>query len=193
MSEEISIGQTSAAEFGRILSNMEDLSQYSQQVSEAEANIRQEVEEITDAFKEGAETEISLKEKVDALRENLDVITEEVQSWRGKNHYLEAIEGVKSQVEEIHAEWDTLSESLTAQRERVENLLQAFPGVIETSTLKALTMRVGHLEELVHDLIQEKDSKSNSDKSRKQPIVSVAALAITIVFWGAFLGMSLLG
>lgn len=132
MSEEISIGQTSAAEFGRILSNMEDLSQYSQQVSEAEANIRQEVEEITDAFKEGAETEISLKEKVDALRENLDVITEEVQSWRGKNHYLEAIEGVKSQVEEIHAEWDTLSESLTAQRERVENLLQAFPGVIET-------------------------------------------------------------
>lgn len=54
-------------------------------------------------------------------------------------------------------------------------------------------MRVGHLEELVHDLIQEKDSKSNSDKSRKQPIVSVAALAITIVFWGAFLGMSLLG
>jgi uncharacterized phage infection (PIP) family protein YhgE len=174
-------------------SGPEEISQYSEQVWQTEASIRQEVEEIADAFKEGAESELSLTEKVENLRTSLESITEEVQSWRGKNYYLDAIDNVKQQVDEVHAEWDSLSATLTAQRERIESLLQAFPGVIETSTRRALTLRVSHLEELVHDLIQERESKSNSDKARKQLVVSVVALALTVVFWGAFLGMSLFG
>ena len=87
----------------------------------------------------------------------LQNLSEEVESWRAghKTNYLTMIETLKTQVEEIQNEWDDLSNSISIQHKKSEALLQSFPGVIETATLIALTLRVAHLEELVSQLFSE--------------------------------------
>ena len=148
--------------------------------------VHQEVREATNNIREATD-ESTISDKVDALRQNLTDISEEVYSWRGKNFYLEAIEGMKQQVNDIQEEWDAIRTTMDAERERLESLLQAFPGVIETSTLRALAMRLRHLEEVVADLVNERQSKIASDRAHKQLVISVVALAATIFFWGIFI------
>ena len=159
----------------------------------AESAILQEVEEIKEAVS-SVVTETSLTDKVEDLRYILDNLSEEVESWRKwhKNTYLEVIETLKSQVEEIQGEWNNVSGSMQTQREKLESLLQSFPGVIETSTLKALSLRVAHLEQLVSQLFQESSTKSNAIRTRRQLIISIMALGVTIVLWGVFLVINLL-
>ena len=93
---------------------------------------------------------------------------------------------------EIQDEWTTVSASMKTQHERLENVLQSFPGVIETSTLKALSLRVTHLEQLVSQLFQESQAKSSTAGARKQFIISLVALGVTVVLWAIWIGLALL-
>ncbi len=99
----------------------------------------------------------ALPDKVTDLRLMLQNFSEELESWRAghKTDYLEMIETLKTQVEEIQNEWDNVSNITATQHERAESLLDSFPGVIEAATLIALTLRVAHLEELVSQLFSE--------------------------------------
>jgi len=146
-----------------------------------------QVEEITEAV-DTTVSETSLPDKMSDLRIMLDNLSEEVDSWREwhKNDYLAVIETLKSQVEEMQHEWNNVSGSMKTQREKLESLLESFPGVIETATLKALSLRVTHLEKLVSQLFQESQAKSTAIGARKQLVISLAALVITICLWGAF-------
>ena len=161
-------------------------------LSEAVDTAKQ-VEEIKEAV-DTTFSETSIPEKVTDLRVMLDNLSEEVDSWKTwhKNDYLGAIETLKSQVEEINIEWDSVSESLGLQRERFESLLQAVPGIIETSTLKALSLRVTHLEQLVSQIFDESQTKAALKGSRRQFIISIVALGVTIVLWVVFIIMNLL-
>jgi len=140
-------------------------------------------------------SETSLPDKVTELYSILENLSGEVDSWRSwqKTDYLAIIETLKSQVEEIQSEWDNVSSSVSLQQEKLESLLQSFPGIIETATLKALAMRVSHLEKLVNQLLSESQAQANVKGTRRQFIISIVALGVTIVLWGLFLGMSLLG
>ena len=80
----------------------------------------------------------------------------------------------------------TVSESMRLQRERLESLLQAFPGVIETSTLRALTMRLRHLEEVVSDLVESREHKISTTRTNKQLVISIVALIVSIISCGIF-------
>lgn len=151
-----------------------------------DSTVQQEVEGVTSSIREATD-ESTLSEKVDTLRQSLEDISQEVHGWRGKDYYLEAIEGLKHQVDSIQEEWDTVSETMAVQRERLESLLQAFPGVIETSTLRALSMRLRNLEEVVSDLVEERQRKVTSDRARRQLTISIVALGVTILFWGVFI------
>jgi len=124
-----------------------------------ENTVQQEVEEVASGMRE-ATNESALSEKVETLRRSINDLSQEVYSWRGQDYYLEAIEGIQQQVDGIQQEWNTVSEAMRTQRERLESLLQAFPGVIETSTLRALSMRLKHLEEVVTTL-------SMNDRTRR--------------------------
>lgn len=53
-------------------------------------------------------------------------------------------------------------------------------------------MRMQHLEEVVDDLVNERQAKIASENSRKQLRISVAALVLTIVSGGAFIVMQFL-
>lgn len=161
--------------------------------SEAESAIRQEVQEIKEAVNEVV-SETSLADKVDELRIYIENISEDVQSWRTSRAetYIEALETLKSQVDEIQGEWNAVSSAMKAQRERLESLLESSPGVIETSTLRALSLRVTHLENLVAKLVGEADTKSAAARARKQLIISFAALGVTIVLWGIWLSLALI-
>ena len=147
-----------------------------------------EIKEAVDA----TVSETSLPDKVSDLRTMLDNLSEEVDSWRSwhKTDYLEVIETLKTQVEEIQHEWNGVSNSMTAQREKLESLLQSFPGVIETATLKAVSLRVAHLEQLVSELFQESQSKISASGARKQLVISLVALGVTIILWGVFIGIN---
>lgn len=153
-----------------------------------------QVAEIKEAF-DTTFTETSLPEKVTDLKLMLDNLSEEVVGWRNwhRNDYLGVIETLKSQVEEINNEWSSVSQNLNAQRERLESLLQAVPGIIETSTLKALTLRVIHLEQLVSEIFDESQTKAALKGSRRQFIISLVALGVTIILWVVFIIMNLLG
>lgn len=155
--------------------------------------IRQEVLEIKDAVEEVV-SETSLSDKVDELRTNLENVSGEVDNWRGwyKNTYLEVLETLKSQVDDIQKEWDNVAGSMTTQRERLESLLVSFPGAIETSTIRTLSLRLTHLEKLVSELILEAQSKSTTARARKQLIISLAALGVTIILWGVWIGLAFL-
>ena len=146
-----------------------------------------QVEEITEAV-DTTVSETSLPDKMSDLSIMLDNLSEEVDSWREwhKNDYLAVIETLKSQVEEMQHEWNNVSSSMKTQREKLESLLESFPGVIETATLKALSLRVTYLEKLVSQVFQESQAKSTAIGARKQLVISLAALVITICLWGAF-------
>jgi hypothetical protein len=139
------------------IKNSESIEQQPERTDLPETTIAiKQVEEVKEAV-DATVSETNLPNKVTDLRIMLDNLSEEVESWRAwhKIDYLEVIETLKSQVEEIQNEWDNLSNSMALQREKLESLLQSFPGVIETATLKALTLRVAHLEELVSQLFSE--------------------------------------
>ena len=152
-----------------------------------------QVEQIKEAVDETV-LETSLPDKVSDLRIMLDNLSEEVDTWRAwhKNDYLAVIETLKTQVDEVQNEWNNLSSSLNSQREKLESLLQSVPGVIETATLKALTLRVIHLEQLVSQLFQESQAKASLKGGRKQYIISLVALGVTIILWGIFIGINVL-
>jgi seryl-tRNA synthetase len=154
------------------------------EASEADADIRQEVEKITEAYSEIVE-ETSLADKVEELRTNIDNISEDVESWRTSRAeiYMEALETLKSQVDEIHNEWNTVSSSMKSQHERLESVLESFPGIIETSTLRALSLRMTHLESLVTKLIEESNVNTSASRSRKQLTISLVALGVTVILW----------
>jgi archaellum component FlaC len=160
-------------------------------LADATHTIKQ-VEEIKEAV-EATVTDTSLPEKVGDLRDMLEHLSDEVDSWKTwhKKDYQGAIETLKSQVEEIHAEWGNVSNSLNSQREKLESLLQTAPGIIETSTLRALSLRVEHLEKLVSQIFDETQTKAALKSSRKQFIISIVALVVTIILWMVFIIMSL--
>jgi hypothetical protein len=119
-----------------------------------------EIEEVKGVV-DATVLETSLPDKLADLSGMLNNMSEEVDSWKSwyKNDYLAVIETLKSQVEEIQNEWDTVFSSFSTQQEKVESLLQSFPGVIETATLRALTIRVAHLEQLMSQLFSESQAK----------------------------------
>jgi len=155
--------------------------------------IQKEVQEIKEAVHE-AVTETDLTEKVDELRTNIEGISEEVQTSRiwPKDTYVEVLETLKSQVSEIESEWDNVSATMKAQRERLETLLESFPGVIETASLRALSLRLTHIEKLVSKLIEESYAKSTVARARKQLIISFVALGITVILWSVWIGLAVI-
>jgi phage-related protein len=148
-----------------------------------------EVKEAVDAV-----SETSLPDKVAELHSILDNLSEEVHGWKDwhENDYLAVIEAIKSQVKEIQNEWNNVSSSVSLQQEKLESLLQSFPGAIETATIKALSMRVSHLEKLVNQLVSESQAQTYAKGTRRQFIISIVALGVTIVLWGIFFGINLL-
>ena len=88
------------------------------EATEASTAFRQEVEQITEAVTEVV-SETSLADKVDDLRTYIDNISEDVEGWRTSRAetYVEALETLKSQVEEIQTEWNVVSSSMKSQRE----------------------------------------------------------------------------
>lgn len=156
-------------------------------LAEATHTIKQ-VEEIKEAV-ETTVTDTSLPEKVGDLRDMLEHLSGEVDSWKTwhKKDYQSAIETLKSQVEEIYAEWGNVSSNLNSQREKLESLLQSAPGIIETSTLKALSLRVAHLEKLIAQIFNETQTNAALKSSKKQFIISIVALVVTIILWMIFI------
>jgi chromosome segregation ATPase len=139
----------------------------------------EEVKEAVDA----TVSETSLPDKVTELYSILENLSGEVDSWKNwhATDYLAVIETLKSQVEEIQKEWNIVSSGVSLQQEKLESLLQSFPGIIETATLKALSMRVSHLEKLVNQLLSESQAQANVKGTRRQFIISLVALGVTIV------------
>ncbi|MBN1176790.1 MAG: hypothetical protein JXA51_03830 [Dehalococcoidales bacterium] len=159
--------------------------------SETGAAIRQEVEEISEAYGEIV-GETSLAEKVEELGTYINNISEDVEKWRTSRveTYIEALETLRSQVDEVQSEWDTVSTSMKAQRERLESVLESFPGIIETSTLRALSMRMTHLEGLVTKLVDESNTYSSNVRARKQLTISLVALGVTVALWVLWIVLS---
>ena len=159
---------------------------------DTEGTLKQ-VEEIKDAVAETV-TETTITDKVTDLHTMLDNLSDEVDSWKSwhKTEYLEAMEAIKAHVGEIEDEWGKVSESMKGQREKLETLLDSFPGVIETATLKALSLRVTHLEKLVSQLFQESSAQINTRVARRQLIISLAALGVTIILWIVFIVINLI-
>ncbi|MFC2039092.1 hypothetical protein ACFLUG_04915 [Chloroflexota bacterium] len=147
-----------------------------------------QVEEIKEAVDITVSAAV-LPGKVEDLRDMLENLSEEVASWKTwqKNDHLGAIETIKSQVDEINSEWDNVSSSLLIRHEKLESLLQTVPGIIETSTLKSLSLRVTHLEQLLSQIFNESQTKVALKGSKRQFIISTAALGVTIVLWGVFI------
>ena len=161
------------------------------EATEASTAFRQEVEQITEAVTEVV-SETSLADKVDDLRTYIDNISEDVEGWRTSRAetYVEALETLKSQVEEIQTEWNVVSSSMKSQRERLESLLDSFPGAIETSAVRALSLRVSHLEKLVSGLVDESNTKDSSKRAQKQMTISLVALAVTVALWALWIVLS---
>ncbi|MFO8143655.1 MAG: hypothetical protein R6T78_03150 [Dehalococcoidales bacterium] len=154
---------------------------------EATSDLQHDVIEIKEAVDEVMD-EQKLTDKVEGLRLSLDNLSGDVENWKTKqkNDLLGSLESIKSQVEEIEQEWDSVSKSMKAQRERLESLLEAFPSVIETSTIRALTLRLNHLENLVANLTEEHDKKLTVKRFQWQLVISIIALSVTIFFWAMF-------
>ncbi len=155
--------------------------------------VHEEVQSIKEAVGEACES--CLDEKVDALRTNIENISQDVQSWKvpQKDTYVESLENMKKQVNDVQEEWANVSNMMKAQRERLESLLESFPGVIETSSIRALALRVTHLEKLLSKIVKESDAKVTAVATRRQFIISIVALGITVVLWGLFIGLNFFG
>jgi hypothetical protein len=147
-----------------------------------------EVEEVKEAV-DATVSETSLPDKVTDLRVMLDNLSEEVDSWKTwhKIDYLAVIETLKSQVEEIQSEWNNVSSGVSLQQEKLESLIQSFPGVIETATLKALTLRIDHLEKLVSQLFSESQATASARGTKRQFVISLVALSVTVILWAVFI------
>jgi len=154
----------------------------------------QEVQEIKEGVN-GVITDSDLTHKVDVLISNIEGISLEVQSWRTtrKDDYIETLESLKKQVSEIESEWDAVSVSMKNQREKLESLLESFPGIIETSTVRALSLRVTHLEQLTSELLSESAAKSSAAGAHKQLIISLAALGVTVILWVVWIALAVIG
>ena len=152
-----------------------------------------QVEEIKEAVAETV-TETSLPDKMSDLRTTLETLSEEVDSWRAwrKNDYLAAIETLKTQLDDVQTEWDNVSDAMQKQSEKLESLLQSFPSIIETATLKTLSLRVSHLEQLVSQLLNESQTETALKGAKKQYIISLVALGVTIILWAVFIVMNLI-
>jgi hypothetical protein len=85
------------------------------------SNIHQEVKELKKAVDVVCES--CLNEKVDTLRSDSNDITKSVKSLDStrKDSYIEAFENLKIQVIEIEKEWNSVSETMKAQKERLES------------------------------------------------------------------------
>jgi predicted nucleic acid-binding Zn-ribbon protein len=108
----------------------------------------------------------------------------------GTNHVAEVsadVAALQQQVEDVQAEWQSLTAGLQAQRERLETLLQSFPSAVEVSAVRALAMRVTHMEELVDQLLGEQRDASARRSSRTQLYVSITALVVTVALLGIFI------
>jgi len=155
--------------------------------SEISSNLQNEVIEIKEAVDEVVD-EQKLTDKVEILRASLDNLSGDVETWKAKqkDDLLGALETIKYQVEEIETEWGSVANSMKTQRERLESMLEAFPSIIETATIRALTLRLNHLEKLVSNIIDQSDRRVTSSRSRWQMIISIIALSVTIFFWAMF-------
>ncbi len=152
------------------------------------------VEGYLENVKRNVVTETSLAQKVEELRDNINVMSEEAEikrSWP-RDEYLEMLEQLRAQVEGIQKDWDLVSTHMKAERDKVESLLQSFPGIIEISTLHAQSLRLNHLEQLVSELFQELHTKKNESSSHKQMVISLVALGVTIVLWGVWIMITLI-
>lgn len=157
-------------------------------------SIQHEVEGI----REGVEDMVaatSLDEKVEGLRQAIHDVNDELSSWRSfpQGVDVETFLGLKSQVEDVQSEWQTLAASLQTQRDRLDAVLQSFPGVAEISTIHSLTLRVSNLESLVEELLSYHRAQTVHKMARTQLWLSVAALAATILLWGGFVLSNALG
>jgi len=161
---------------------------------EGSPDSREHVVDYREDVKRNVESEASLSQRVGELRDNIDVMSEEAQSKQGwcRDDYLGALEALRVQVESIQRDWDSVSTHMKAERDKVESLLQSFPGIIEISTLHAQSLRLNHLEQLVSGLFQELHTKKNEASSRKQMVISLVALGITIVLWSVWIMIALL-
>ena len=163
--------------------NADDFNTHSDE-SQAASDLQHEVAEIKEAVDEVV-VEQKLTDKVETLRVTLYNLSIDVENWKAKqkDDLLGALESIKYQVEEIEKEWDSVANSMKTQRERLESMLDAFPSVIETATIRALTLRLNHLENLVSNIIEQSDRRVTSSRSRWQMIISIIALSVTIYFW----------
>jgi chromosome segregation ATPase len=173
--------------------NTEDQESSVPEPTPVEPAVQQEVKEIKEAVSE-AVSDTSLPDKVTDLNVMLENLSEEVEGWRAwhKDTYLEVIETLKSQVGEIQEEWNNVSSSMKDQHDKLESLLESFPGVIETSSIKALALRVTHLEKVVSMLVEEANTRVAAAGTRRQFIISITALAITVSLWVAFILLNFL-
>jgi hypothetical protein len=176
--------ETSTAEQDALLSK----------VMEEASDIRQEVDEIREIV-HGVIHDNPFSDKVHTLYDIIEEIGNELKCRRnGQNgSRLETLDTLRQHVNDLHQEWNSVASTLHAQRERLEALLDSFPGAIETSTVRALSLRVSHLEQLVAQLVEESRAKSTAKGSRTQLYVSLVALGTTIVLWGVWIGLGVLG
>ena len=163
-------------------------------VVENGSSIRREVEEVKEAV-HGVIEEAPLPDKVESLQAMIEDISDEVKGWRNGHTgpYMETLETLKLQVDEIQQEWTSVASTLHIQREKLETLLESFPGAIETSAVRAISLRVTHLENLISQLLEESRAKSTAKGTRLQLYVSLGSLGATIVLWGAWIAIRLLG
>ena len=161
---------------------------------EGSSESRGHVVDYQEDVKRNVDSEASLSQKVEELRDNIDVMSEEAQSKRSwpREDYLATLEQLRAQVESIQKDWDSVSAHMKTERDKVESLLQSFPGIIEISTLHAQSLRLNHLEQLVSELFQELHTKKTESSSRKQMVISLVALGTTIVLWGLWIMVALL-
>jgi len=161
---------------------------------EGPPDAHEQVAGYRDDMKRSVDSEASLSQRVEELRDNIDMMSEEAQSRRGwrRDDYLGALEALRVQVENIQKDWDAVSTRMKTERDKVESLLQSFPGIIEISTLNAQSLRLNHLERLVSELFQELHTKKNEASSHKQMVISLVALGVTVVLWGMWIMVALL-
>lgn len=158
------------------------------------SDIRQEVDEIREIV-HGVIHDTPFSEKVHNLYDIIEEISNEIRFRRNGpgSPRIEPLESMRQTVEDLHQEWNSVATTLHAQRERLENLLESFPGAIETSTIRALSLRVTHLEQLTHQLVEESRAYSTAKSSRTQLFVSVTMLGTTVLLWGVWIVLGLLG
>ncbi|MCF8107720.1 MAG: hypothetical protein K9J81_01875 [Desulfohalobiaceae bacterium] len=137
------------------------------------------------------------EDKVNSIRDSVDSLNEEASShsekekWSAerKLYYLQAIENLQKEVNEMEIEWNNLYSHIHKQSEKLESLLTSFPDTLDISTLKILSIRLSHLEKLVSDHINEERGKNSEKSSKIQLIISASMLSVTVILWGIWLSL----